>query len=476
MDQPLDNQSTPLSRRTKLIYGSGDWGTSAATAALNAYRLFFLVNVVGLPAELAAITILVGRIWDAINDPFVGMLSDRLKTRWGRRRPFLLFGAIPFAVFFVLLWIVPPFDSNFALVGYYIAVSLLYDTMYTVINVPYSALTPELTPDYDERSSLAGWRIAVALLAALIAVSTFKLLAEDVIGAQLENTLGATTALRVGYAITAAVWGVTLAIPPLIIFVAIEEPKNVPVDSGKFRPVQMFKEVFSNRPFRLGAVIYLLSFAAVDVMLAVMVWFLVFYVQVEPGVDSLILGLALGVAFVTMPLTVKMMHRFGKRNSYLTAMTIFGVILILLGQVPPGGQYLVLIVALAGGLAIGAANVIPWAMVADVIEEDELHSGKRREGVYSGYMVFFRKLATAIAGAGAVAILGLAGFQEGTTGGSNIEQPQSALTALRILVAFVPLLMLIPAMIAAWRYPLDRETHEANLRELASRRAEQVEG
>ena len=91
-------------------------------------------------------------------------------------------------------------------------------------------------------------------------------------------------------------------------------------------------------------------------------------------------------------------------------------------------------------------------------------------------MVFFRKLATAIAGAGAVAILGLAGFQEGTTGGANIVQPESALTALRILVAFVPLLMLIPAMIAAWRYPLDRETHEANLQELARRRAGQVEG
>ena len=129
----------PLSWRTKFIYGLGDWGTSAATAARNLYWLFFLVSVVGLKAEYAGTAILLGRAWDAVNDPLIGMISDRLNTRWGRRRPFLLFGAIPFGVMFFMLFIVPPFKGDAALAAYYTVVFLLFDTLYTVINVPYSA-------------------------------------------------------------------------------------------------------------------------------------------------------------------------------------------------------------------------------------------------------------------------------------------------------------------------------------------------
>jgi GPH family glycoside/pentoside/hexuronide:cation symporter len=118
-----------LSRRTKFIYGLGDWGTSASTAARNLFWPFFLVSVVGLRVELAGLVYLVGRIWDSINDPLIGIISDRLNTRWGRRRPLLLFGAIPFGVGFTFLFLVPPFESETALVLYYIAAFLFFDTL-----------------------------------------------------------------------------------------------------------------------------------------------------------------------------------------------------------------------------------------------------------------------------------------------------------------------------------------------------------
>jgi len=466
--------SEKLSTKTKLIYGLGDWGTSAATAARSLFWLYFLISVVGLNAGIAGVVILIGRIWDSVNDPLIGSLSDRIDTRWSRRRPFLLFGAIPFGLSFFFLFIQPPISDPVLLAVYYGLVFLLFDTMYTIINVPYSALTPELTEDYDERSSLAGWRIAIAILAALIAGATFQLLAENQIAPLFEPTFGLSGSLRAGYAITAAVWSITLMIPPLILFKTIREPQRVPPDKDPFRPWRTFLEVFSNRPFRIASVVYLLSFTTADIVITVMVWFLIFYLGASTGFVSLVIGLVLGLAFITMPLTVKMMHKFGKKKSYIAAMSIFAIVLFFISQAPPGGYAYVVVAALFAGFGYGAVNVIPWAMVADVVEEDELKSGKRREGIYSGYLVFFRKLATAITIFGVTWILSLTGFIESTTGTvRDIEQPESALLALRIMVGIVPAIMLIVAIIATTRYPLDRERHEDIRRQLEKRRAKQ---
>ncbi len=476
----MGNQSLgtdKLSYRTKFAYGIGDWGTSAATAARNLFWLFYLVSVVDLQAQLAGVVILVGRIWDSVNDPLIGTLSDRLHSRWGRRRPFLLFGAIPFGAFFFLMFFIPPIRSEWGLVFYYSVVFLLFDTMYTVINVPYAALTPELTRDYDERSSLAGWRIAVALLAAMIAGATFRLLAEDVLAARLAETMGLESALRAGYAITAALWAVTLAAAPLILFAYVREPENVKPVSDRLQPFKTMKEVFSNRPFRLAAAIYLLSFTTADIVVSVFVWFLIFYVGAERGFDSLVVALVLGLAFATMPITVKLMRRFDKRTTYIGTMVIYAVVLLIMSQIPPGGRAYVLVAALFAGFGHGAANVIPWAMVADVVDVDELNTGQRREGIYTGYLVFLRKLATALAIFVVTRILASTGFRGGSTGGlAVIEQPESALIALRLLVGVVPALMLFLSIIIAWRYPLNREAHEEVRRELDLRRANAVEG
>ncbi|MCI0580196.1 MAG: glycoside-pentoside-hexuronide (GPH):cation symporter [Chloroflexi bacterium] len=463
-----------LSWRTKFVYGLGDWGTSAATTTRNLFWLFFLVNVVGLRIELAGVAVLVGKIWDGFNDPLIGTISDRLQTRWGRRRPFLLFGAVPFGMTFFLLFIAPPIQSEIGLALYYGLMFVLFDTLYTIINVPYTALTSELTRDYDERSSLAGWRIATSIFAALVAGATFKQLAEQVLARELFiGMLGMdiTTAIRGGYALTAALWGITLAIPPLILFKAIEEPPYTPPEKEPLRPWQTFKEVFSNRPFRLAALIYLLTFSTADIIVNVIVWFLHFYVRVEPGFDSKVLAVVLGLAFVTMPLTVQAMRHYGKRNTYIGAMGFLAVVMLIISQTPPGGQNFILWAAPLAGLGYGAANVIPWAIVADVVEEDELRTGKRREGVYAGYLVFFRKLATAGSIFVVTTVLAAAGFQEGTTGSQFIEQPAGALAALRFFVGVAPAGMLVLSIAAAWRYPLNREAHEEIRRQLARRKA-----
>jgi len=459
----------PLSIRQKLVYGLGDWGTSAATTVRNVFWFFFLTSVVGMNAGLAGSIFLIGRLWDAINDPLIGTLSDRLNSRWGRRRPFLLFGAIPFGLTFVLLFIVPPWEAPWARAAYYIVVFLLFDSLYTIINVPYSALMPELTSDYDERSSLAGWRITFAILASLVTGALFKYLAEELFAPQLG---GGVAGIRSGYALSAALWGITLIIPNFILVSTFREKEREPV-RGKIQPLQTFREVFANRAFRLAAVVYLLTFTTVDIVLLVFIRFLVDYVRVEPGFDNVLLATVLGLALITMPITVALMRRLGKRRAYMVSMAFLAVVLAIMSQVPPGGQNQVLIAGIFAGLGYGAANTLPWALVADVIEADELKSGQRREGIYYGYLVFFRKLAAAVATFSVGQVLDATGFVSSVQGSAFVQQPPEALMAMRFFIGVVPPIMLALAIIAVWRYPLDRESYEEIRQLLVTRESDE---
>jgi len=158
-----------LTRRTKLIYGCGDTGFSLTGTIIAAYFAIFLTDVAGISPGIAAIAIFVGRSWDYINDPLIGYLSDRTRTRWGRRRPFLLFGALPFALAFILMWYRPPIQNLVFLAIYYAFAYVLFDSAATFVYMPYFALTPELTSNYDERTSLTTIRMFFSILGSLIA-------------------------------------------------------------------------------------------------------------------------------------------------------------------------------------------------------------------------------------------------------------------------------------------------------------------
>ena len=150
---------------TKLLYGSADFGFAFVDSCVAVLFAIFMTDIVGLPAKMAALAVFVGKSWDYINDPIIGYLCDRTRTRWGRRRPYLLFGLIPFGLSFMMLWWIPPITNQWALTAYYALAFFLFDTMVTTVTMPYFALTPELTQDYDERTSLTSYRMAFSLWA-----------------------------------------------------------------------------------------------------------------------------------------------------------------------------------------------------------------------------------------------------------------------------------------------------------------------
>src|SRR5215207_10341369 len=205
----------------KILYGSGDWGISSIGMMRSIFYAIYLTDVVGLEPRLASFGALAGIVWDGINDPIIGMLSDRLNTRWGRRRPFLLWFAIPFGLSFIMLWSAPNWDNPTALLIYVTITFMIADTLQTLISVPFLSLTPELTSDYDERTTLTSFRSFFQLVGALSVVVAAP--------AIVDRILASGGSQQKGFMLVGAIFGGLGAIPLLLIGVFIHE---------RFRPEQ----------------------------------------------------------------------------------------------------------------------------------------------------------------------------------------------------------------------------------------------
>src|SRR5512143_3663000 len=240
----MSNSTTPRLRfRTKLIYGSGEWSIASFGTLRQIFYAIFLVDVVGLDARLASFAALAGVIWDAINDPIVGTFSDRMKSRWGRRRPFLLFFTIPFALGFLALWYAPPFESQIALMLYCMFAYMLSDTLQTLVVVPYYSLMPEVAPGYDQRTSVTGYRMVFNLLASLATAVAGPMI--------VKSTLSAGLTQQQGYLTAAALFGGLATIPMLLIFATVRERFADQSAQDRDIPfVQSARTAWTNIPFR----------------------------------------------------------------------------------------------------------------------------------------------------------------------------------------------------------------------------------
>lgn len=200
-----------LTRREKLAYGYGDTGLSMSYTIISFFFLFYLTDVAGLHPGLAGGVVLIGKLWDAITDPLIGYLSDRTHSRWGRRRPYFLFSAIPFGLSFSLLWISVSIDNQLSLFFYNALLYLIFTTSYTLFAVPYVSLTPELTLNYDERTNLTAYRMAFSIIAGLIAVALPMTIVDH-----FDNP-------QTGFMIMGAIFGLIIITSPLSVFFGTKE-------------------------------------------------------------------------------------------------------------------------------------------------------------------------------------------------------------------------------------------------------------
>ena len=457
----------------KLLYGSGDWGISSMGMMRSIFYAIYLTDVVGLDPRLGSFGALAGIVWDAINDPVIGILSDRLRSRWGRRRPFLLWFAIPFGISFITLWSAPDWDSQTSLLIYVTLSFMLADTLQTLVGVPFLSLTPELTPDYDERTTLTSFRSFFQLAGALAVVIAAP--------AIVDMVLVAGGSQQQGFMLVGAIFGGIGAIPLLLIGLFVRETSTpAQTESIPFR--ETLQAAWQNIPFRYAVGIHMLNWSAVDMVAITFPYFLLYWVAqgdllatipilgFELAYESAFFGILMLVCILFIPFWLWMARWRNKREAYMLGMTFWVVVQLLIFTIPQGNTTYLLTVAALAGIGVSAAYTLPDSMFADVIEWDELRTRRRQEGIFYGIRTLIRKLTGALVIFVTLQLLGWSGYVSPSDDVLQFAQADSALQMIRLLVSPLGAAIVSGTILLAWLFPLSREQYDRIRRLLEQRR------
>lgn len=427
------------------------------------FQALFLTTVAGLSPGAVGLILLIGRVWDAFTDPWMGLISDRTRSRFGRRRFWILVGAVPFGIVYALLWVVPPFGPT-GLFFYYLVVIILFDMAYTMVNVPYTSLTAELTSDYDERTSLNSFRFAFSIAGSLLAGVVHGVLITRFCAdanACLPNES------RTGYLFSAAIFGILMILPFFWCVAGTRERYTPPDDdSASASILTQLRIAVGNRPFLFVIGIYLCSWMALQVTQNVIGFYLTFYLR-RADLFPLVLFAVQGSAMVFLFVWSAVSRKIGKQNTYYAGMSLWIVVMAGLFFLREDQAMLAVVLAGLAGMGIATAYLIPWSMLPDVIDLDELETGQRREGIFYGVMTFTQKTCVGLGIALTLQALQWYGFNGDLLPG---QQPASALTALRWMIGPLPTVILLIGMVLVARYPLTKQRHAEILAELERRK------
>ncbi|OGN88731.1 MAG: hypothetical protein A2Y88_13155 [Chloroflexi bacterium RBG_13_48_10] len=433
------NQSDKLSRKTKIFYGIGDIGNAVVNSAIQFFLMKFYTDGALILPSLAGNALLIGKLWDAINDPLFGWLTDRTKSRFGKRRVFMIFGAIPLGISIALLWFVPTSDrlAAFAWIAF---TFILFDTLWTLTNVPYYALTSELTDDYDERSSLTTYRMVMAVPAYLV-------------GAALTPAIVGLFALqRTGYAFIGITYGALAAAALLISAAGFREKHKVSQAKPEPSPFKSMKVALRNRPFVWLCLTYFvinISFAFIKILMA----YYIEYQLLMREQTTLVMGLMLICVTISLPFWQWLSRRMDKGPAYALGMAVGALAIILTFFLPHNSSSLIYIIAALAGFGFSAQWIFPWAMVADVADYDRLETGQQRSGMYYGVWGLATKISEALALAAVGWILTGFGYVP------NVEQTPNALLGIRLFFGLIPAVIIFVALPLLFKYPVTRKSH-----------------
>jgi oligogalacturonide transporter len=450
----MEAKNEKLSWWSKIGYGLGDIFGGGSGVIISFYYLIFLTDVVRIAPALAGTVILISKIYDSITDPFEGLLADRTRTRLGRRRPYLLFG-IPliFLSFFALFY---PYQME-SQTARFVAVILSYlffSTVVSIVMLNYNALHSEITLDYNERSSLSSIRIffstVASIVAALVPLEIVKLFPD----------------IHTGYIVMGLAFGAFFALPFIATVAAVKERPEFQRPPAPFDWKLAFIEPFKNRTFIYTLAMYLFAFVAIDTVSTIVAYFVKYYL-LRSGEVSFVNGALLVAQVISLPFYVALSKRTSKIRGYIIGLGIWAAAMLFSVLLSPdNASFWVYVFASIVGLGTGGVVVMIYAIFPDIPDVDELHSGERREAIYSALVTFIRKFSSALAIFAVSIVIGWAGYvppvQETINGATQlIEQPQSDtfLLVLRLIFMLLPIVLLVFALFFALRFPLTPELH-----------------
>jgi GPH family glycoside/pentoside/hexuronide:cation symporter len=433
-----------------VIYAAPGIGFGFMTMLVSTYFMKFATDALGVSAAAMGGILLLSRAWDAVADPVAGYLSDRTRTRFGRRRPWLVAGAVPLALAFALAWSPPAELPAGALAWWIGGAVLLYFTSLTICRMPHEALGAELSRDYHERNRVFGVKRALFGVGAL---AVFAALAQ--LG---EASDPRASAFRIALAASAVTTALLLATAFLV-----REPA-AHLGRGAAKPLAAVRDVLANPHARRLLSVSLLQQIATGTVTTAAAYHAQ-YVLGDPNAFPMLLGCFFVASLVSIPLWLHLGRRVDKKPLLVGGMIAVGAILSGMFWVGEGDLALFLALAAAGGVAGGALDVIMPSLQADVIDWDELRTGERKEGVYFAAWHLAEKLALGVA----AAVIGLALWASGFV--PNQPQAEPALLAMRLLLSFFPLACFSAGALVFVRFGLDRAAHARVQSELAATRS-----
>jgi GPH family glycoside/pentoside/hexuronide:cation symporter len=451
--RPAGSTGGPL--RERLAYGAPAFALALFGVPVYVHLPKFYADIVGVPLGALGAAILITRSWDAVLDPVVGVLSDRTRTRWGRRRPYLLFAPVPLALA-VLALFAPPHGSS---VWWFATTMALAFLAWTLVQIPHAALGPEITTEHHARTALFAVRDGL-WIAGTLAAAAGPALVRGFFGfaSDAEGTRSTFIVLGGIYA------GLLVVLPwtcALLVRERYVQPVGVAVAARAPRDTVI--EALRNRPFRLLLAAYAVG-ALGGALPGTLLFFYVEHVLQAPERADLFLGLYFLAAFLCLPVWTGLARRFGKKEAFVAATGMAVAVFTGAFFLGPGDTGWFTAIVVLSGAGFGASLALPASMQADTIDLDELQSGTRREGLFLGLWSVVSKASAAVGAGVALPILGAAGYVAGAP-----QAPGVAL-ALRILYCLVPCVCYGLALVIVSRYPLDEPTHRA-IRETLERRS-----
>ncbi|WP_194238297.1 MFS transporter [Streptomyces spongiae] len=433
--RPNAEAAPRLGWREKFGYGAGDLASNLSWNLVGGFLLYYYTDVARIPVAALGTLFLVARLLDAVIDPAIGVLVDRTKSRWGKARPYLVFASLPFGVVGVLTFMVPDVGDSGKLV-YAFVTYLTLGLLFSMVNVPYSALLPMMTRDSDERMQMGGLRAIGSSVGSIIVTATTT---------PFVAWLGAGSEQR-GWTLATAIFSVLSVGFFAFTFLSCKERYALPAESKSIGLPAALRALWENRPWKVVFVYGVLNFVRLSLMLGVTVYFALTVLR-APWAISVLLPLVSGTMIVGGLLAAPYYRRFGKRRGNLQALAVGFVAWA--AMYPAEGAFPVFLTFyVIATLAIAVSMVSMFTMVADTVEYQQWRFGTRFEGLLSSGISFATKVGSAIGSAAVAYGLAMAGYRPG-------EESADAATAIRMMFYGLPLLLLAAQAVAMAFWDLD---------------------
>lgn len=437
--------------RQRFGYGMGDFACNLIWQVISLYLLYFYTDVMKLNAAAIATMFVVCRVIDGITDVLVGFAIDKTRTRWGKSRPWFLFGAVPFALSAFLAFSVPNISPSGKLVYAY-ATYIFLSFMYTVVNIPLASILPALTDDMNERTVLATWRKFMAFMGSTIVSATALTLVQ----------LAGRGNEALGFRVVMGIFGIIGCLCFFLTFALVRE-NNLQEGTKQATLKETVRSLAQNTPWKLFALNILFMWTGFFLQSSALVYYYKYYVgsTAMASLVATIMTMVPMVANLTVPFLAK---RLGKRNLYSTAaiVQLAGLLIIWLGSL---NTNIIIVGAFISACGYGIKESIYFSMQADPVDYGEWKTGVQAAGTLSSVNGFLGKVAQAIAGGLSGALLAWGAYDSAAA-----VQPANALTAIRVMYIYAPVILLICSIITMSFYKLDKQFPQIQ-KELEERRA-----